>query len=307
MQYPFTDSPYQWKGIPVYPCNGQNRWWRRWRAQQKALRYVQQLAKALPNPILHSFWLGQAWWVGQKAATTLGLSHTTTLMGQDILPEKNRYWLSQITRSTANSLVALTQFQAEHWLSLHGTKVSALIPLGVAASSLPSTTTRQHRIVGVGSFLPVKNWSLWLQVVQRVAILRPDYTFSLIGSGPLEASLKQEAEALGLKKRITWISQLEHPALMNYISESSVLLHTSHFEGFGMVLAEAAAMGCYVVSTPVGIASELGRTATDLDGLTEHILAVTTPPNLRPESVIFTAEQSAKRYLEYWQARTFAP
>jgi glycosyltransferase involved in cell wall biosynthesis len=309
LQYPFSAQPYSWNNIPVYPCNGQNRWYWRWRTQKRALRYIADLVPQTEHPFLHSFWLGQAWRIGKKAGRLLRVPYATTLMGQDILPEKNRYWLAQLSPNDAQALIALSDFQAQQWQQLHGSAVSEVIPFGTFStlSSTDSSPKRLNRVVGIGAFLPVKNWSLWLQVVQQVAAQSPDCQFTLIGAGPLKRQLQHEAQLLGIIHRIEWIPQLDNASLLAYLRQSAVLLHTSRFEGFSMVMAEAVATGCRVVSTPVGIAVQVGFTGTTASALSQAVLNALADPTFAMPTALFTAEQSAQRYLDYWQARTFAP
>ena len=42
--------------------------------------------------------------------------------------------------------------------------------------------------------------------------------------------------------------------VLNLMQQSKILVHTSNFESFGLVLAEALAANCIVISKPVGIA-----------------------------------------------------
>lgn len=44
----------------------------------------------------------------------------------------------------------------------------------------------------------------------------------------------------------------DHKTLFNYYLRAKVFVLTSRHEGFGNVLSEAAALGCFIVSTDVG-------------------------------------------------------
>ena len=80
-----------------------------------------------------------------------------------------------------------------------------------------------------------------------------------------------------------------------------VLLHTSKFEGQGLVITEALAAGQYVVCHPVGIAASLsskklltGTTLEDLAGQLTKILQL-TDPDFTPE-VHYTIEDTCREY-----------
>ena len=51
--------------------------------------------------------------------------------------------------------------------------------------------------------------------------------------------------------------RLQHHEVLNELSKSSILLHPSNSEGTGLPILEAALLGCYPITTNVGIAHEL--------------------------------------------------
>jgi glycosyltransferase involved in cell wall biosynthesis len=60
------------------------------------------------------------------------------------------------------------------------------------------------------------------------------------------------AEELGLSGRIAFAGECTEAQLRNLYSRSSAFVFPSHFEGFGMAIAEALAHGLPVVSTTGG-------------------------------------------------------
>lgn len=78
-----------------------------------------------------------------------------------------------------------------------------------------------------------------------------DWILDIIGSGDDNYLLKDIAQQHGISERIHWHGWQRQP--WNYVQDTlgtvSCLLMTSHFEGFGMVLAEASAHGVYAISS----------------------------------------------------------
>jgi len=74
----------------------------------------------------------------------------------------------------------------------------------------------------------------------------------LLGGGPDRDEIEKMIEASGMEKEIILLGQKENPYL--WMKNSELLVHSSKFEGFGMVLIEAMALGRAVISTdcPVG-------------------------------------------------------
>ncbi|MBJ80454.1 MAG: hypothetical protein CMH60_03975 [Myxococcales bacterium] len=99
-------------------------------------------------------------------------------------------------------------------------------------------------IVHAGRLVPQKNQMLLLEAF---ALLPEDYRLAILGEGPLEKSLRDKAEALGLGERVRFFGFQENPYA--YFTRSEFMVLSSDFEGFGNVLIEAMACGLPVVST----------------------------------------------------------
>ncbi|MCC6461099.1 MAG: glycosyltransferase [Saprospiraceae bacterium] len=274
LEYPFQDDAYPlvWPtptpaATTVFPCNGRNRRWLRWRTYARARRQATNLLRKNTYQAIHSFWLGPAWALGESIAAQWNIPHRTTLMGQDVTPG-NRF-LRRLNAEKAARLVALTPFHLEQLLRATGFRAGHCIPWGVEPNPepLPPPAQRPLHVLGVGSLLPVKDWGLWLHVIRQIALEYPGLRAELIGIGPEASRLQRLIQDLGLAAQVRLAGEIPRPAVLARMRESRVLLHTARFESFGMVLAEAAAQGCSVVSTPVGIAPALGHCATHAAGL----------------------------------------
>jgi len=206
LEYPFRATPYPWPGpggAQVCPCNGQNRRWLRWRSYARARAFARQLFQEKKFDVLHSFWLGPAWYLGEQLATRWQTPHLCTLMGQDVLPT-NRY-LRRAGAGHAGRLVALTPFHNDQLERGAGWRAGHVIPWGIDAAELPAGPTAGPRplgVLGVGSLLPVKNWERWLRVVGLARVQRPALRAELIGDGPGKAGLLRLARELDLESSV---------------------------------------------------------------------------------------------------------
>jgi len=77
----------------------------------------------------------------------------------------------------------------------------------------------------------------------------------IVGSGPEKGKLETMVRSLGLTGRVFFEEWQQD--IFSYYKTATVFLHTSEFEGFGMTLVEAAASGCPIISTNVGIAQDV--------------------------------------------------
>ncbi|MDO8482021.1 MAG: glycosyltransferase [bacterium] len=82
-----------------------------------------------------------------------------------------------------------------------------------------------------------------------------DACLIIVGEGSEKASLARLAKTLGLSNRVFFEGSA---APIKYYKLANLILATSLYEGYGMVIIEALASGVPVLSTDVGIAREAG-------------------------------------------------
>jgi len=112
----------------------------------------------------------------------------------------------------------------------------------------------------------------------------------IIGSGPELRRLQALANSGDVST--LFHGPLPHGAAMNILSTADLLVHASAYETFGMVLAEAAALGIPVVATRCGGPEEV---VSDVAGV---LVGVDDEPGLRD------AIEGVLEDLEFWRGRS---
>lgn len=143
----------------------------------------------------------------------------------------------------------------------------------------------------------------------------PDhYALVLVGDGPLRGELEVLISRLGLEARVTLAGMLPNPYPV--MRRADVIVLPSREEGFGLVAAEAAALGVPFVGSEVGglaeVCAALGlRTFTpgDDENLAQAILEITSQQGAdrSPADVvdqIYGPAEIAARYLSLAKAPT---
>lgn len=98
------------------------------------------------------------------------------------------------------------------------------------------------------------------RLIEAFAMLhREDNSLRLIigGEGPETENLKQLVSSLGLGTTIEFPGFLSRQQMKEFLDRSSVLVSSSDFETFGVILIEAMAMGVPVVATDSGGPSDI--------------------------------------------------
>ena len=103
-----------------------------------------------------------------------------------------------------------------------------------------------YTVVAMGRLYPQKGFDLLLEAFSRVEKNHPDWSLTIMGSGPLLGKLAAQAESLGLQTRVAFTGAVKDPFPVLLGADLFVL--SSRFEGFPNALTEAMAHGLPVIS-----------------------------------------------------------
>ena len=103
-----------------------------------------------------------------------------------------------------------------------------------------------HRILNVGRLNLQKNQHLLLDSIARLSAER-DARLIILGEGPLRRSLEERANQLGIEDRVAMPGYRLDPAA--FYRSADLLVSSSDYEGYPLVLIEAMHCGLSVVST----------------------------------------------------------
>jgi glycosyltransferase involved in cell wall biosynthesis len=109
------------------------------------------------------------------------------------------------------------------------------------------------KLLVVARLEPEKNVALALRAFKESA--QPSTCLIIVGRGSEEARLKALAAELDIAESVFFEGEREASP---YYTIADLVLVTSHFEGYGLVIIEALASGKPVLSTDVGVADEVG-------------------------------------------------
>jgi glycosyltransferase involved in cell wall biosynthesis len=101
-------------------------------------------------------------------------------------------------------------------------------------------------VLSVGRLAPEKSLKT---LIDAFALIdrQPQPRLVIIGDGPQKVELETYVSERGIEETVTFLGFVENP--YNYMANADIFVLSSENEGFGMVLVEALACGCPVVST----------------------------------------------------------
>ena len=101
-------------------------------------------------------------------------------------------------------------------------------------------------IVSIGRLSPEKDHKLLLRALALTDSPR-SWRLAIVGEGPERKALEQEARALGLAERVTFVGHDPDP--FGWMMRAALVVCSSRYEGLGNVIIEALACGTPVIST----------------------------------------------------------
>ncbi len=112
-------------------------------------------------------------------------------------------------------------------------------------------------LLWVGRPEPVKRVPLLIDVFARVSATHSDIHLVLVGDFTNRPDLLTQVNCLGLSRIVHFPGVVPHEALLSYYRLCTIYVHSSAYEGFGLVMVEAGAARRPVVSTSTAGAREI--------------------------------------------------
>jgi glycosyltransferase involved in cell wall biosynthesis len=250
LHYPHYKRDYIWNEIPVMALGGTTITFTKPLMWMKAIRRGKKIAHQNKIDLIHSLWYGECALIGNIMSKKFNCPHICTLMGQDV-KSSNKYLRYLNNRKIR--IIALSKNQAEQFYNLTNKRVDEIIHWGIADQPV-NYSERDIDLLAVGSLIPLKNYSLFVEMIERIIPLKPELNAVLVGSGPEEKKLKQMIKEKKLENNIHLTGLLKRTDIFRLMRRSRIFVHPSKFEGSGYVFAEALVNGMNIVSFNVGYA-----------------------------------------------------
>ncbi len=156
---------------------------------------------------------------------------------------------------------------------------------------------------------PHKNHATLLEAFAGVAATHPEARLVLTGSrGPAEEDVAATTARLGLHDRVHRMGRVPAGHLDALLRAAIALVYPSRYEGFGLPLAEAMAVGCPVIASNATALPEVAGGAgvlvdpDDVEGWTASMLRVLEDDGFR-SSLIEAGRERVRAFTPYETAR----
>lgn len=184
-------------------------------------------------------------------------SHGGDLLGLNgLLLTSIKRWIIRCS----SQITVVSHAMLDRALSL-GAKPEQLqtVSMGVDTRTLftPDTATRRvdNEVLFVGRLVEKKGCTYLLDAMPEILRRHPDTRLRIVGSGPEEEALKQQADHLGIAYAVTFYGAVINTEILGLYRRATIFVAPSIVtaqgdqEGLGLVLVEALACECPVVAS----------------------------------------------------------
>jgi len=300
LHYPPFNSKYLWNKINIYSRGGNDiAFPKRFKIWKDVMSFVRKIHQEFPISLIHSFWLGECAMLGNRISKKYKIPHINTLMGQEL--NKRNSYLKFINLNKIK-IVALSERQASLFKAKTGKDATKIIPWGVRSDEKIVNERKEYDILGVGSLIAGKNFEMFVEIVHDIKKVFPNINAAIVGSGTEEEKIRNLIIKFNLENNLKLFGTLNRNNVLNLMGKSKILLHTSKYESFGYVLAEALACGCYVVCNETGFAKNTNKmvVAKEQDEFIKIIIGLLNSNSDYTSEIPFTINETSKMYKELY-------
>jgi glycosyltransferase involved in cell wall biosynthesis len=281
-------SPVPTLGFKSWNIPGAQRFVRRFNQKMLMQLYDGYVARHGAPDILHAHVALETGMATQNLAQIHNLPYVLTEHSSEILnnalSSANRA-VARATYSNARTVIAVSDVLAERILEIaptaNVTVIGNLVREHVyGLRRTGSAPEPKIRIVSIGALVDGKRIRNAIDAIAALpAELRHSICYHVVGDGPERRALEAQAHHAGLD--VVFHGSKSHDDAMQILADADLLLHPSAYETFGIVLAEAMAVGLPVIATRCGgpesiVTSDTGVLVPidDINALTSAIEAV---------------------------------
>jgi 1,2-diacylglycerol 3-alpha-glucosyltransferase len=303
--YPFKSRKYKWNGIDIEALGG--KYFNRLNYAYtifKILLRAKSINKLKPVNILHSFHLPLALH-GNIVSRFLNIPHVNTILGRDgVAKSKKTKWINL----SHLHVVTLSEFHNKSFFNAFNVNANSIIPFGLDTSEFQQIKEEKRTIdiLGVGSLYPVKNFSMFIDVISKLVKTYPGLKACIIGEGIEKVLLQKHIDDVGISSNITLTGSLPREDVLIKMLQSRIFLHTSIYESQGYVFYEALYAGCHLVSFNVGVASTIQNwdVCNSENEMIEALKKLLNSKIENKKKVLYSIDETIDKYMSIYKSLT---
>lgn len=266
-------APLSDLGVPVH-CLGLNPA-HPWNVPWGAAR-VRQLLEAVQPEVTHAHLYFGALYASSQPRRLTGPRVVTfhnvdyELYPAKSVPELLRKALHRLALNRSSRFIAVSESVREHYRLELGVQGAVVIPNALdlptlARTAPPSSAVRERMglrpeiplVLLPGRLVRQKGHACALRASEALWSKGTNFLLGFAGRGPLQEELQRMVARSAFKDRVHFLGVLDHPQFLQVMRAAEVVIMPSTHEGFGIVGAEAMALGRALIASDIGPLREL--------------------------------------------------
>jgi glycosyltransferase involved in cell wall biosynthesis len=299
-QYPSNNKGwYKWNGVDIYSAGGKPGLYSRFFTWRSVLKELKGITKQNNIAVIHSYWLTECTFIGQRFARKHNIKHIAYAIGQDVL-KSNKYL--RLLNFSRMQVVAMSESIVNRYSDLTNRSIAAIIPAGIDIKSISlDTEPRIIDIIGVGALTQLKNYSFFVEIIAELKKDISDIKAVIIGKGEQGQLLQEQIKNADIERNIQLIGEKPHNEIFSYMNRSKIFLHTSSYEGQSTVIMEAISLGLPVVCFDVGrVDNEKIKVCKDKDQMVSNLRQLLSQKIDYGPAIVFTTEDTVREFIKLY-------
>lgn len=223
-----------------------------------AMQWFEARKWANKGAVVHAHWL-----IPQGiVARMLGRPYLLTCHGADVfsLRGKAAGFAKRFALASARAVTVVSSAMAAPLAQLAPARVPTVRPMGVdlQRAFTPDATPRDRtHLLFVGRLVEKKGLDVLLRAMPAIITRHPGVRLTIVGHGPLEETLRDEAGRLGISAHVTFAGPVTQDRLAAFYRSATVFVApfrptaSGDQEGLGLVMVEALGCACPVVASAI--------------------------------------------------------
>jgi glycosyltransferase involved in cell wall biosynthesis len=179
-------------------------------------------------------------------------------------------------------------------------------PEGLSGGLSDFLEAHRPTLISVGLLEPEYDLPLQIEVLGRVRQKFPGAGLVMVGSGGLELELRSRISAQPYASHMLLCGDVPHPATLQAISRSDVMMRTTLYDGDAVSVREALYLGVPVIATDNGMRPQGVRLipSHNLEALCDAVQQVLNAQVQRPSAVAQADETNIEAVFQLYQQLT---
>ncbi|AKB63325.1 glycosyltransferase [Methanosarcina mazei] len=217
--------------------------------------------------LIHSHFTWPAGYVGMRLKERYNVPFIVTAHGYDIyrLPFKDKDWMEKIITvlNSADHIITVSNNNLKFIQKLKVNNHVTVLPNGFKSDLFYLQNSSKCRkilnlpidkkiILSVGNLAEVKGYRYLIEAMQKISTYRKDVLCIIVGTGPLEQSLRKQINAANLQSHFVLMGRKPHNEIPLWINACDLFVLPSLNEGNPTVMFECLGCGTPFIGTKVG-------------------------------------------------------